>query len=212
MLTRYFHRKREISARSTRIRLIAALAATCALMLGAVSSASAADAVAIANVSCHGSRSVQIDGKCMQIAQTKPLGSKARAAFRKAFASPGGRAALQKALRAFMQAKVGLVQASPAHVHPDWNCPGGTSCGVSGSGGTHFWVIASYASIYNVGAFPFWLACTGALSPVIDPLAATIACAAVTATLWGLVNNAPYTTRHGIWMAIYKNHISDGYW
>jgi hypothetical protein len=73
-------------------------------------------------------------------------------------------------------------------------------------------MIVCYAAIYDVGAVPFWVACTGALSPIIDPFAATVACGAVDAIIWALVNNAPWTTRHGIWLAVYWNHISDGFW
>jgi hypothetical protein len=198
--------------RLMRIRSIAVLTMTCALMLGALSFASSAGAVTNVKAPCQASGYAQIDGKCLHIAHATALGPAASAALKEAFATPAGRAALQKTFQAIGGANSGVVQTSPAHATPAWNCPGGTSCGVSGSGGWHFWFIASYAAIYNVGAFPFWSACTGALSPIIDPVAASVACGAVTGIIWALVNNAPYTTRHGVWMAVYWNHISDGYW
>jgi hypothetical protein len=203
---------------AARIRLVAVFTMTFALMLGALSFAGQARAATIDNASCSASGYAQIDGKCMHIKHTKALGPAASAALNEALATSAGRAALQKAFQSLKGAKAGAVQTSPAYagpdafMHPDWNCPGGASCGVSRSGGWHFWVIVSYAAVYNVGAFPFWLACTGALSPIIDPVAATAACGAVTGVIWALVNNAPWTTRHGIWLAVYWNHISDGYW
>lgn len=208
---------------AARIRLVAVLTMTCALMLGALSFAGQARAATIDNASCSASGYAQIDGKCMHIKHTKALGPAASAALNEALATPAGRAALQKAFQSLKGAKAGAVQTSPAYagpdafMHPDWNCPGGASCGVSSSGGWHFWVIVSYAAVFNViygagGAREFWLACTGALSPIIDPIAAVAACGAVTAIIWALVNNAPWTTRHGIWLAVYWNHISDGYW
>jgi len=221
--TRGRHAKRVTYAHSIRIPLIAvvAMAGALALMLGPLSSASSPRAVALANGSCRASGYTQLDGKCIRIAHTTTLSPAASTALQKAFATPTGRAALLKVFHTFGGAKTGVVQ-SPAvqsgavhtlaYVKPAWNCPGGSSCGVSSSGGWHFWFIASYAAIYNVGAGPFWIACTGALSPIISPFAATVACGAVTGIIWALVNNAPWTTRHGVWMAVYWNHISDGYW
>jgi hypothetical protein len=202
-----------------RVATVAAMA--CTLMVGPLSSASSPSAVTLASESCRAGGYAQIDGKCMQVVHATTLGPAASAALQEAFATPAGRAALLKLFKTLGGAKTGVVQ-SPvaqsdvvqtlAYIKPAWNCPGGASCGVSSSGGWHFWFIASYADIYNVAAFPFWLACTGALSPIITPLAATIACGAVTGIIWALVNNAPWTTRHGVWMAVYWNHISDGFW
>ena len=53
---------------------------------------------------------------------------------------------------------------------------------------------------------------TGAQRAAIGVLAATLACGAVTGIIWALVNNAPWTTQHGVWMAVYSNHITDGFW
>lgn len=203
---------------AARRRLIAVLAMTCAVMMGALSFAGSAGAAVNGTASCPASGYAQINGKCLQIKHTKTLSPAASAALQEALSTPAGQAALQKAFKSLKGAKAGVVQtpathASPdAFVHPDWNCPGGASCGISRSGGVHFWVIVSYAAVYNVGAVPFWIACTGALSPIIDPAAATLACGAVTGIIWALVNNAPWTTRHGIWLAVYWNHISDGFW
>jgi hypothetical protein len=204
------------------VRVVTAAAMACTLMLGPLSSASSPSDVTLSSESCLAGGYTQIDGKCMQIVHNNTtLAPAASAALQEAFATPTGRAALLKVFKTLGGAKTGVVQ-SPAvqsgvvqtltYVTPAWNCPGGASCGVSSSGGWHFWFIASYAAIYDVGAFPFWLACTGALSPIIDPVAATLACGAVTGIIWALVNNAPWTTRHGVWMAVYWNHISDGFW
>lgn len=201
-----------------RRRLIAVLAMTCALMMGALSFAGSAGAATNGNASCPATGYAQINGKCLQIKHTTTLSPAASAALQEAMSTPAGQAALRKAFQSLKGARIGIVHTSTAYaspdvfVHPDWNCPGGASCGISWSGGLHFWVIVSYAAIYDVGAKPFWLACTGALSPIIDPAAAVVACGAVTAIIWALVNNAPWTTRHGIWMAVYWNHISRGFW
>ncbi|MDA8322212.1 MAG: hypothetical protein M0030_20710 [Actinomycetota bacterium] len=206
-----------------RIRPIALLVVTGAMLLatlsflslqGAGNTASSTGARAASSVPCQPGGHMVVDGKCLQVAHNEALSPTASAALAKALATPAGQEALQKVLRKIPGAKIGMVvePSLTAYVKPSWNCPGGSACGISGSGGTHFWFIASYASIYDVGAFPFWLACTGALSPVIDPIAATAACGAVTGIIWALVNNAPWTTRHGVWMAVYWNHISDGYW
>lgn len=196
-----------------RIRLIALPAIICAMLLGALSLAGPARATTLASASCQAPRHAYIDGKCLLVSRDETLSPAVSAALTKAFATSAGRTALEKAFGVDEGAQEGMVvQRSSARVAPNWNCPGGTSCGISGAGGTHFWFIASYASIYNVGAFPFWLACTGALSPVIDPVAATLACGAVTGIIWALVNNAPWTTQHGVWMAVYSNHITDGFW
>jgi hypothetical protein len=196
-----------------RIRSIALPAITCAVLLSALSFAGPAGAATLANAACQAPVHEQIDSKCLPVAHNEALSPAASVALKKAFATSAGRAALQKTFRSISGAKDGIiVQSSPARIAPDWNCPGGASCGISGAGGTHFWFIASYAAIYNVGAFPFWVACTGALSPIIDPVAATLACGAVTGAIWALVNNAPWTTQHGVWMAVYWNHIADGFW
>lgn len=206
-----------------RIRPIALLVITGAMLLatlsfislqGASTIASSTGASTASSVPCQSGGHTVIDGKCLQVAHNEALSPTASAALAKAFATPAGREALQNVFRKIPGARTGIVvdPSLTAYVTPAWNCPGGTACGVSWSGGVHFWFIASYAAIYNVGAFPFWLACTGALSPVIDPFAATAACGAVTAVIWALVNNAPWTTQHGVWMAVYWNHISDGYW
>jgi hypothetical protein len=195
------------------LRVITAAIVTLAVAAAMTVTAGTAGAATISTATCHASNYEQIDGRCLQIAHTEPLSPAARDAFEKAFSTPAGRAGLEKAFDEFDGSKVGLAEvSSPKSVHSDWNCPGGTSCGLSGSGGEHFWVIASYASIYNVGFFPFWLACTGALSPVIDPVAAVAACGVVDSLLWALVNNAPWTTHHGVWLAIYRNYWTDGLW
>jgi hypothetical protein len=196
-----------------RIRSIALPAIVCAVLLSALSLSGPAGAATLADAACQAPGHTQIDGRCLPVAHNEALSPGASAALKMAFATPAGQAALESAFGTVKGAEDGIIaQSTASRIRPDWACPGGTSCGISGAGGTHFWFIASYAAIYNVGAFPFWLACTGALSPIIDPAAATLACGAVTGAIWELVNNAPWTTRHGVWMAVYWNHISDGFW
>lgn len=203
---------------AARRRLIAVLAMTCAVMMGALSFAGSAGAATNANVSCPATGYAQINGKCLPIKHTTTLSPAASAALQEAMSTPAGQAALRKAFQSLKGARIGVVHTSTAYaspdvfMHPDWNCPGGASCGISWSGGLHFWVIVSYAVVFDVGAPRFFTACSGALSPIIDPAAAVAACGAVTAIIWALVNNAPWTTNHGIWLAVYWNHISRGFW
>jgi hypothetical protein len=206
-------------AQSLPLRVVSAVILVLAVATGIATAATTVGGAGAApppTATCHEAGYEQIDDACLKITRTGALSSTASAALEKAFSVPAGRAAMEKLFAKFDGSTVGLVQAPSisldAFVRPDWNCPGGASCGVSSSGGRHFWVIVSYASIYNVGAFPFWLACTGALSPIIDPLAATAACGAVTGLIWALVNNASYTTQHGVWLAIYPNYWTDGLW
>jgi len=179
-----------------KIRSIALLAITWAVMLSALTFAGSADAATTGHSLCQASGYTQIDGECMHIVRTEKLSPEAGAALEKAFATPAGRVAVQEAFQGIDKAKSGVVVQEPSgRARPAWACPGGVSCGVSHSGGTHFWVIASYAAIYDVGTAGFWAACTGALSPVIDPVAAVAACAVVAGALWALVNNAPWTSQ-----------------
>jgi hypothetical protein len=196
-----------------KIRSIALLAITWAVMLSALTFAGSADAATTGHSLCQASGYTQIDGECMHIVRTEKLSPEAGAALEKAFATPAGRVAVQEAFQGIDKAKSGVVVQEPSgRARPAWACPGGVSCGVSHSGGTHFWVIASYAAIYDVGTAGFWAACTGALSPVIDPVAAVAACAVVAGALWALVNNAPWTSQHGVWLAVYRNYWTGGTW
>ena len=165
------------------LRAATAAGVACALLLGPLSSTSSPSAVTLASESCQATGYTQVNGKCLEIAHTTTLDPAASAALQDAFATPTGRAALLKVFQTLRGAKAGVVQGgavqsgavqadgiqTDAYVKPAWNCPGGASCGVSKSGGWHFWAIVSYAAFYDVGAFPFWIACTGALSPIIDP-------------------------------------------
>ncbi|MGH3259774.1 MAG: hypothetical protein ACRDOU_30995, partial [Streptosporangiaceae bacterium] len=91
---------------------------------------------------------------------------------------------------------------------PDWsvNLPCGFSCGANGSGGDHFWVIASYQQIVNATVIAtFATACVAYLVPEIQWWAAP-ACAAVVYILKTLAENEPRVTNHGVWAAIYFTH------
>src|ERR1700688_3621814 len=81
--------------RVPRIRFIAVLTMTSALMLGALSFAGSAGAETINNASCQASGYAQIGSKCMQIKHTKTLGPAASAALNEALSTPAGQAALQ---------------------------------------------------------------------------------------------------------------------
>jgi hypothetical protein len=196
-----------------RRRVTTFIAIACALMLGALAFGGTAGATTTARGSCEGSAYAQIDGRCVQVLRTEKLNPAASAAFEKLFAAPGGRAAVQRAIQAIDGASSGVVfQERSTNVRPAWNCPGGASCGVSSSGGWHFWAIVSYAAIYDAGTVGFWAACTGALSPFISPTLAWAACGVVAGALWSLVNNAPWTSHHGVWIAVHPTWWTGGTW
>lgn len=203
-------------SRSLPLRTITAALVTLAIAAGMASTAVTAGAATVPVTTCQQSNYEPVNGTCLKIERTGPLSAAASAAFAKAFSTPAGRTAAEHAFAKFTGAKAGLTQTSPKSVsrtvRPAWNCPGGASCGISSSGGWHFWVIVSYATIYNVGTAGFWVACTGALSPYITPVLAQRACAVVTAALWALVNNAPWTSQHGVWIAVHPTWWTGGTW
>jgi hypothetical protein len=127
-------------------------------------------------------------------------------------ASPQGRVVLLRAFQASF-GKVGDVSDGSAEtsstVRLTADCAG-ISCGVSGTGGWHFWIIASYAAVLSAGTITAQYKCISALVTVLSPVGATGVCLSAAAILWELVNNWPRLTNHGVWMAIYWNHISDG--
>ena len=88
----------------------------------------------------------------------------------------------------------------------DLNLPCGFTCGANGSGGDHFWVIASYQQIATATAIAaFAAACVAYLVPQIQWWTAP-ACTAVVYLLKPLAENEPRVTNHGVWAAIYFTH------
>jgi hypothetical protein len=153
----------------------------------------------------------QVDGECLAIAGTARFAPAASEALEKVFSTPAGRTALLNVFRSIKGAKVGIA-ASPfnAVMHDDLSCPGGVQCGISGSGGLHFWIIGSYATLESgvIGGLGWY--CGAFLSPFITPIGAAVACGGVVYTLSTIVNNWPRFTNHGVWVAVYPTHISWG--
>jgi hypothetical protein len=95
-------------------------------------------------------------------------------------------------------------------LRPELTCLPGLSCGLSSSGGWHFWVIASYASILGSSLVAMVPDCTAALSAVITPVVALAACGGVAYALWVMSANEPRYTNHGVWLAVYWWGLQDG--
>jgi hypothetical protein len=77
------------------------------------------------------------------------------------------------------------------------------SWGFSGAGGEHFWIIASYADILSKAldrAVPY---CIGALSGLIDPIAAAVVCKGVDVAIDRLASGYGRLSNHGVWAAVY---------
>jgi hypothetical protein len=135
-----------------------------------------------------------------------------QAELRKLESTPQGRATL---LRAFQTsfgktAKVAVAHTSGnSQIHLDATCAPSFSCGVSSSGGWHFWIIASYASVQSADLAAMQPYCWAELVPLTGAVGAA-ACIGVGAILWELVNNWPRVTNHGVWLAVYWWGIQDG--
>jgi hypothetical protein len=91
----------------------------------------------------------------------------------------------------------------------DATCAPSFSCGISPSGGWHFWIIASYAAAQSANLIALQPYCWAALVPLLGALGAG-ACLSVGAILWELVNNWPRFTNHGVWLAVYWWGIQNG--
>lgn len=187
-----------------------AVIATVVALLSVALSPNLAHAATTTNRPCRAGLE-QIAGKCLPIIHTTSITPAASAALEKAVSTPAGRAALLKVFRSVKGAKAGI-STTPldGSLRAELSCPGGVQCGVSSSGGWHVWVIASYAAAESADLAGIGLYCTAALSPIITPFGAAIACGGVTYTIWTLVNNWPRLTNHGIWVAVYPTHISSG--
>ena len=99
--------------------------------------------------------------------------------------------------------------ADSSRVQLDAACAPSFSCGISSSGGWHFWIIASYAAVESADLAALQPYCWAALVPLTGPVGAG-ACIGVGAILWELVNNWPRMTNHGVWVAVYWWGLKDG--
>ncbi len=77
------------------------------------------------------------------------------------------------------------------------------SWGFSGSGGEHFWIIASYADILSKALSRATPYCVAGLSPFIDPAAAAAVCGAIVYTLDRLAAGYPPMGNHGVWAEVH---------
>ncbi len=157
-------------------------------------------------------RTAASPAKTAQVSSTIMFSPATQAELHKLMATPQGRAGLLRALQASFgkEATVGVApdQAS-SKISLDATCAPSFSCGISRSGGWHFWIIASYASAQSANLALLQPYCWAALVPETGPVGAG-ACLTIGAILWELVNNWPRFTNHGIWMAVYWNRIEDG--
>jgi len=136
-----------------------------------------------------------------------------QAEMRKLETTARGRAELLKALEAGF-GKVASVSiqktiSNSDRIRADLNCLPGMSCGLSSSGGWHFWIITSYATALSGDLALLVPYCSAALVPVTGPIGAGV-CLAVAGIIWELVNNWPRYTNHGVWLAVYWWGIQDG--
>lgn len=136
-----------------------------------------------------------------------------RAALHRLESTPQGRAKLVQAFRESLR-PIGKVTFTPP-THKSQirfaTCAPGISCGLSSSGGWHFWIITSYAAAATADLVVLNTECMAALAPVLQWWGIGI-CWSVVGTIWAMVNNWPRMTNHGIWMAIYRWGIQDGRW
>lgn len=126
-------------------------------------------------------------------------------------ATSQGRAALTEAFQTSFGKDSEVVAStddSTSKIHLTAVCAS-VSCGISSSGGWHFWIIASYAALLSADLTALQPYCWAALVPVAGALGAG-ACLSVGYILWELVNNWPRVTNHGVWLAVYWWGIQDG--
>jgi len=77
------------------------------------------------------------------------------------------------------------------------------SWGLSGSGGEHFWVIASYADILGKALSRAEPYCEVGLSVIADPVVATAVCVGIVVTMDNLAQGYGPLSNHGIWAEIH---------
>ena len=146
------------------------------------------------------------------VSATIKFNTATQAELRKLESTSKGRATL---LRAFQSSFGKTAEVAPTAVkdgsraHLDATCAPSLSCGISKSGGWHFWIITSYAAAESADLAALQPYCWAALVPLAGPAGAA-ACLSVGAVLWALVNNWPRYTNHGVWLAVYFWGIQDG--
>jgi hypothetical protein len=77
------------------------------------------------------------------------------------------------------------------------------SWGLSGAGGEHFWIIASYADILSKAlerAEPY---CEAGLSLIVDPVVATAVCVGTEVSMDHLAQGYGPLSNHGVWAEIH---------
>lgn len=77
------------------------------------------------------------------------------------------------------------------------------SWGLSGAGGEHFWIIASYADILSKAlerAEPY---CELGLSVIVDPIVATAVCVGIVVTMDHVAQGYGPLSNHGVWAEIH---------
>lgn len=82
----------------------------------------------------------------------------------------------------------------------------GAQCGLSGTGGEHFWVIASYATIIDHTIIPGIEAACDTAGPELSELCETLADA-----LEQLVDHVKALTNEGVWGAVYLSPTYKGH-
>lgn len=140
------------------------------------------------------------------------FGAATQRALRKLESTPQGRADLLRALQVSFGRGAKIVASPPthsSHIQLDATCAPSISCGLSSSGGWHFWIIASYAAAESANLWALQPYCWAALVPETGPVGAA-ACLSIGGILWAMVNNWPRMTNHGVWLAVYWWGIQDG--
>lgn len=148
----------------------------------------------------------------VQVGTTVNFSPATQKELRKLESTQQGRTALLHAFQAsFGQtARVAAMSAQDSSgIHLDAACAPSFSCGISRTGGWHFWIIASYAAAQSANLVALQPYCIAALAPETAGLGAA-ACLTVGAVLWALVNNWPRFTNHGVWLEVYWWGIRDG--
>jgi hypothetical protein len=77
------------------------------------------------------------------------------------------------------------------------------SWGLSGAGGEHFWIIASYADILKGALHQAEPYCEAGLSVLIDPAAALAVCVGIEWTMDRLASGWAPVSNHGVWAEIH---------
>jgi len=77
----------------------------------------------------------------------------------------------------------------------------GAQCGLSGNGGEHFWVIASYAAVIKDAIIPRIEEACDTAGPGLG-----VACIVLGKALDQLVDHVSALTNHGVWGALYLTH------